>query len=377
MNYSTRLIASVKRFCMKKPLLAFFLIFALIPISSSYSQEFTDKEPTLGIVLTSFSPFNYKDDDGKTVILGEVENTKNFPISGIKIWAGFYDNFSENTLETIIGTTILEVIPPLGKSPYMIISDTPNSAITSVSVNLLGFNSSPEKKSQLKLQLDTLEIGEKLSLSGTITNNGELNSTDTKIQLISYDAFNPPRVLGIATINLENDIAPGDSENFEFDVKRDSRAADFKIVAESKDYVTNLLAISDTSLEVLNKLVTINDITVTDSDGNRLSAVSVDSSIKIQSELDFQNLSLEESEMQSYVYWIQIKKSQVDEQENTKSFVYFIGKVEGSFTSEGQQIPSVEWIPQEDGLYFVETFVWDPKNIPLASKGPISLILVH
>jgi len=222
-----------------------------------------------------------------------------------------------------------------------------------------------------------LEIGEKLLLSGTITNNGELNSTDTKIQLISYDAFNPPRVLGIATINLESDIVPEGTETFEFDVKRDSRAADFKIVAESKDYVTNLLAISDTSLEVLNKLVTINDITVTDSDGNRFSAVSVDSSIKIQSELDFQNLSLEESEIQSYVYWIQIKKSEVDEQENTKSFVHFIGKVEGSFTSAGQQIPSVEWIPQEDGLYFVETFVWDPKNIPLASKGPISLILVH
>jgi len=161
MIYSTRLIANAKRFCMKKTLLAIFLIFALFPISSSYSQEFTDKEPTLGIVLTSFSPFNYKNDDGKTVILGEVENTKNFPISGIKIWAGFYDNFSENPLETIIGTTILEVIPPFGKSPYMIISENPNSAITSVSVNLLGFNSSPEKKPQLKLQIDTLEIGKK------------------------------------------------------------------------------------------------------------------------------------------------------------------------------------------------------------------------
>jgi len=374
MNYSTRLIASVKRFCMKKALLALFLIFALIPISSSYAT-FTDKEPTLGIVLTSFSPFNYKDDDGKTVILGEVENTKNFPISGVKIWAGYYDNFSENPLETIIGTTILEVIPPFGKSPYMIKSETPNSAITSVSVTLLGFNSSPEKKSLLKLQLDTLEIGEKLSLSGTITNNGELNSTNTKIQLISYDAFNPPRVLGIATINLENDIAPGDTENFEFDVKRDLFSVDFKIVAESKDYVTGLLDITDTSLQVLNKLVTINDITVTDSDGNRLPFYSVGSTINIQSELDFQDLSLEESEIQSFVYLIQIKKS-VEIDGVTKSFVEFIGSEEGSIETEDIEIPSVDWIPQNDGVYFVETFVWDPKNIPLASKGPLSLILV-
>jgi len=374
MIYCTRLIASVNCLCMKKALLL-FLIFALFPISSSYSQEFIDKQPTLGIVLTSFSPFNYKDIDGQTIILGEVENTKNFPVSGIKIWAGFYDNISENPLETTIGTTIIEVIPPFGKSPYMIISETSNPAITSVSVNLLGFNSSPEKKQKLNLHLDTLEISEKLSLSGTITNDGELNSTSTKIQLISYDSFNPPRVLGIATVNLENDIIPGGTDNFEIDVKRDSRASAFKIVAESQDYSSGIFDITDTSLELLNKLVTISDIAITDNEGNRLSDISVGSSIKIQSELDFQESSFEESEVQQYVYWIQIKKS-IEINGETKSFVEFIGNAEGSIDSKGVEHPSVGWIPENDGLYFVETFVWDPNHNPLASKGPLSLILV-
>lgn len=375
MIYSTTLIASVNHFCMKKIILALFLLFTLFPISSSYSQV-VDKEPTLGIVLTSFSPFNYKDVDGKTVILGEVSNTKNFPVSGVKIWAGFYDDFGENPLETTIGTTIMEVIPPFGKSPYMIKSQTSNPAITSVSVNLLGFNSSPEKKQQLNLHLNTLELGEKLSLSGTITNNGKLNSTNTKIQLISYDSFNPPRVLGIATVNLENDITPGGTDNFEFSVKRDSRAAAFKIVGESQDYSTGLLDITDTSLQIQNKLVTISDIAVTDEEGNRLSDVSVGSSIKIQSQLDFQDLSLEEAEVQQYVYWIQIKKS-VEINGETKSFVEFIGKQEGTINFEGVENPSVGWIPEDDGLYFVETFVWDPKYNPLASTGPLSLILVN
>ena len=120
-------------------------------------------------------------------------------------------------------------------------------------------------------------------------------------------------------------------------------------------------------------MVIINDITVTDSDGNRLPFFSVGSTIKIQSELDFQNLSLEESEIQSYVYWIQIKKTvEID----GVTFVEFIGSAEGSIESEDIEIPSVGWIPQKDGVYFVETFVWDPKNIPLASKGPLSLILI-
>jgi hypothetical protein len=362
---------------MKKPLLVLFLAFALLPISSSFSQEFVDNKPTLGIVLTSFSPFNYKDIDGKTVILGEVENTKNFPVSGIKIWAGFYDNFSKNPLETTIGTTIMEVIPPFGKSPYMIISETSNSAITSVSVNLLGFNSSPEKQKKLDLQLDTLELSEKLSLSGTITNNGKLNSTNTKIQLISYDSFTPPRVLGISSVDLENSILPGGSDTFEFDVKRDSRAKAFKILGESQDYTTGILEISDTSLEILNKLITISDTTVTDNEGSRLSSTSVGSPIKIQSQLDFQDLSLEESDVEQYVYWIQIKKS-LKIGEETKSFVEFIGKAEGAIDSEGIEIPSVGWIPENNGLYFVETFVWDPNYNPLASQGKdYPLILVN
>jgi len=378
MIYSTRLIASVKFFYMKK-VIVLFLIFSLIPISASYSQEFVDKEPTLGIVLTSFSPFNYKAEDGSTIILGEIENTKNFPVSGIKIWAGFYDDISKNPLESTVGTTILEVIPPFGKSPYMIKSPSSNSAITSVSVNLLGFNSSPEKKSELSLVLDTLEIVDNLSLSGKLTNNGELNATDTKIYLISYDVFVPPRVLAIATIDLEKELESGGTYDFEFAAPHDSRASSFKIVAESVNYSTGLMDVTDTTIDVLTKLVSISDIGIIDSEGNRMSDVTTGTPVNIQSTVWIQYSSESDSPAQPYVYWVQIKKSQVDKDDDgkTKSFVHFIGKAEGIFTNSGQQIPIVEWTPQNDGLYFVETFVWDPVSLPLASKGPISLILVN
>jgi len=358
-----------------KKVLALFLIFSLIPISTSYSQEFIDKEPTLGIVLTSFSPFNYKAEDGSTIILGEVENTKNFPVSGIKIWAGFYDNIGENPLESTVGTTLLEVIPPFGKSPYMIKSPSSNSAITSVSVNLLGFNSSPEKKPELSLVLETLEIVDKLSLSGKLTNNGILNTTDTKIHLISYDAFVPPRVLGISTIDLENELESGGTYDFEFAAPHDSRASSFKIVAESVNYSTGLMEVTDTSDEVLTKLVSISDIGILDSEGNRMSDVTTGTPVNIQSTIWIQYSDDQDNPTQPYVYWVQIKKS-VEEDGKTKSYVHFLGKAEGSFSSAGQKIPSVEWTPQDDGLYFVETFVWDPVSLPLASKGPISLILV-
>ena len=216
-----------------------------------------------------------------------------------------------------------------------------------------------------------MNIGENLSLSGTITNNGALASSDTKIHLISYDSFIPPRVLGVATAEIEGDIEPGGSTNFEFDTPHDSRAISFKLVAESNNYQSDTIDITDTQVDILTKLITINDISINDSEGNRLSDVSVGSTINIQSRVWIQYSAEQETPQQPYIYYIQIKQS------GEKAFVEFIGKAEGVFETGGTQIPVVEWTPQNTGLYFVETFVWDPNAVPLASKGPISLILVN
>ncbi|HEY7367690.1 MAG TPA: hypothetical protein VH562_04440 [Nitrosopumilaceae archaeon] len=376
MIYSTRLIASMNRFYMIKSILSILLVLSLFPISSSFSAEMTDKPPTLGIVLTSNSPFNYKDIDGKTVILGEIQNTKNYPVGGLKIWAGFYDDVNKNPLETTIGTTILEVIPPFSKSPYMIISPSSNPKITSVSVNLLGFNSSPEKKQNLSLELGTLKIEDKISLSGSIINKGPVNSTNTKIYLISSDVFVPPRILGIATVTLDQDLGAGQKDSFEFNIPHDSRAVSFKIVAESDDYTSGIMEVKNTATAVLTKLVTINDVSITDATGNRISNMSAGTPINIQSSLGIEYSAIEKSQLQPFVYWIQIKQS-FETNGETKSFVEYIGKAEGTFDSPAEQLPTIEWTPPNEGLYFIETFVWDPNSIPLASKGPISLVLVN
>ena len=357
---------------MKKTLLALFLAFSLFPFSNSFSQEFIDEpDSDFGIVLTSFTPYNYKDEDGTTVIIGEVENKKTFPVTGIKVWAGFYDNISEQPLETAVGTTILDVIPPLSKSPYLIRSPSPNAAITSVSVNLLGFNSSPAKQQLLNLEPGTLKIDERMILSGTITNNGEQISVDTKVHLISYDTFVPPRILGIETMVIEDDMEGGATANFEFDAPHDSRAVAFKLVAESNNYQSEFFDITDISVDILTKLVTISDVSINDSEGNRLSDIQVGSPVNIQSKIWIQFSAEQETDEQPYIYYVQIKQS------GKKAYVEFIGKAEGAFETGGTRIPVVEWTPEREGLYFIETFVWDPNAVPLASKGPISLILVN
>ena len=357
-----------------KTLLALFLVLSLFPISHSYAG-LSDTAATLGISLTSFSPFNYKDEQGYTVVLGEIQNKKEFPITGVKIWVGFYDDFSEQPLETNIGSTIIDVIPPFGKSPYMIKSKNPNSAITGASVNLLGFNSAPLKANLLTLEPGKLDLTNQLKLSGTITNNGPLESNNTQIHLVAYDGFVPPRVLDVVIISVD-DMLPDTVQNFEFNTKPDFRAISYKIGAESRNYQSDIIDISVPTTGVLQRLVTINDISVIDAAGNRLPDVSVDSTINIQSKIWIQYASDQGSVEQPYFYYVQIKKSEEINGEN-KPFIHFIGKTNGTFYSGGTQIPVIEWTPQQAGAYFVETFVWNPNAVPLSSKGPISLILVN
>ncbi len=108
--------------------------------------------------------------------------------------------------------------------------------------------------------------------------------------------------------------------NFEFDAKRDSRVASFKLVAESNNYQSEFIDITSTKVDVITKLVTISDISVNDIEGNRLSDVSVGFTVDIQSGIWIEYSGEQEAEEQPYVYYIQIKQS------GEKAFVEFIGK---------------------------------------------------
>ena len=131
---------------MKKIILSIFLILILFPISSGFSAEYYDNKPTLSVVLTSNDPFVYKDDEGYTVVVGAVENKDNLSsITDVRVDVIFYDDVSPQPLEIIEGGTVLEVIPPLGKSPYMIRSNSTNLDIPHVSVSIGGFHLSTSK----------------------------------------------------------------------------------------------------------------------------------------------------------------------------------------------------------------------------------------
>ncbi len=355
---------------MKSIILIVFFVFLLFPISSSFSQK-TDETPALAIQFTSTSPFHFKDENGYTIILGEIQNIKSSYITNVEIRGFFYDDFSEQPLDSSIGSSVVEVIPPFATVPYMIKSKEPNAGITQVKVPTIGgFNSAPTKNEELVIDSEITEIGDKIKISGTITNQGLLDSNQTKVHLVLHDSFVPATIRGYSTIEIQDVIASGSSVNFEINIKSDVYSSGYKILAESKNYNSNIQNVEIISPEFLIKLVTISGVTANDDEGNRLSPVPLGSRVNIESKIQILYSEDPDTYDQPYRYYVQVKES-------ATATVEFIGIIEGSFDSTNRNdFPNVKWTPKNTGLYIAETFVWDPDAVPLASKGPIILILV-
>ncbi len=214
-------------------------------------------------------------------------------------------------------------------------------------------------------------IADTIKISGSITNDGLVRSSETKIHLFFVDVFQPPRILSLSTIELEEAIEPGSTIDFEFDEDYDTRSVSYTLFAESANYNSNVASVEITPPQAFTKIITINNISINDSDGEELGGVfPYGTTVNIESNVSIQYSSDQETFEQSFVYYAQVKQSE-------KGFVEFIGKFEGTFQSTGTQSPLVEWTPENEGLYFIETFVWDPNAVPLASKGPIFLVAVN
>jgi hypothetical protein len=356
-----------------KRLAAISVIFMLLPVFQSFSQT-TDTQSTLGVKLTSTAPFIYKDEQGYTIVIGEVENTKNFAVNNVKIWVGFYSQESsvggQPPLETVTADPILEEMPPYSKSPFMIKSKTSNPDISEVKVNIVGLNSASSPKQQLlQIEPDTVLIGESVKLSAKITNNAKGTSTNTKAHLIAFDAFIPPRIVGIQTLQVD-DIESSESTIVKFDTVMDYRASSFKVVLESDQYQSKTISVPEVSLETLTRLITINSVDVVDSSGVPVSQIKIGAPVNITSELAIQYSAVSGPE-QSYVYYAQVR------QFGEKATVEHIAITEGAFESAEPQTVSVSWIPEHEGGFFIETYVWDADAVPLAAPSKtVSVVLV-
>jgi hypothetical protein len=314
---------------------------------------------SLTVEIPDTSIYSYKANDGTTVVLGEVVNHNDSPITSVTIGVTFLDQ-NLNTIEykTSSTSTLLKVIPGNGKTPFSISSTKSDPAIANVQTKIAGWTTSSSKQQILSIVPGHLQITSQLSLSGTIKNTGTVISSGTKIYLVSYDAFQ--RVVSVS--NAESiDIGPGTTSSFSITSTPNSHAKSYKLVAESNNYQSTITDVTDVTATLP---VMISGTLVTDPHGNKYSTIPVGAPVKITSEL--RNLGSQTT--QAYVYYVQVK--------NFAGEVEFIGKSSGVFLGESDNA-TVTWNPTTDGPYFIETYVWSSDNVPLAPSGPIiNVVLV-
>jgi len=364
---------------MQKLVLSAFLILFLVPFSQAFSQEYSDNSPTISVDLSTERQYVYQDSEGYTIVVGLVENTNSLtPITNVKLQVNFFDDFDPNPLEVIQSGTTLEVIPINGQSPFAIRSDTANPNITKASVSLLGFDSSVPKEKLLTVfstdvflesSFDVSDPDPTLLFSGVLR-NGEASISNTNVYLAFYDIFEPSRILQVSTIEI-GDVEPNGEVLLEFNEKINPSADGFLLFSESDLFYSDFVDITIPRSQVPIKLVTISDVTVEDTMGNKLSEIKVGSTVNIKSKTWIQFAADQKSNETAYSYYVQIKES------GKPPYVEYIGKFDGRFIGTGSESQTIDWIPEKKGLFFIETFVWDRNNIPIAEQGPIVLVIVN
>ena len=352
---------------MMKAVLCTFLTLLLIPFYQAFSAEVTDTPSTLTVLLDKENIHVYQDSDGYTVVVGIVKNNNSqTAIKNVEIQVKFFDEFSSAPLEIVKENTTLDVITKNGESTFSISSKTPNPEITDASVSLLGFDPSSEKSPGLTVYSTDVFLDKSFKFSGVLQNGGA-PSSNTKVHLAFYDDFEPPRILSVSTVELGN-IDLNTNVSFELDEEINSRAVGFFLFAESSVFVSDLVDIEIIESRIPNKLVTISNVSVEDTNGNKLSELRVGSQANIKSETWIQFAVDEESNEIAYTYYVQVRES------DESPYVEYVGTFDGRFIGTGQEIQTIDWIPEKAGLYFIETFVWDRNNIPIADQGPFVLV---
>ena len=366
---------------MNKFVFSIVFILLLFPISQVFSQEYTDTNPTLTISMDSNSNFIYQDSEGHTVVIGLIEN--NDPLSfitNVVIQANFYDDFNPNPLEVKQGSTTLKVIPPNSQSPFMIRSDNPNPNIADVSTKFLTFNTSELINNSINISINDVSLEPiiassepvySLSFLG-ILRNGDTPISNTAAHLAFYDVFN--RIIQISTIEI-GDVDANELVSLTLNEKINSSSVGFVLFSESDKFYSDVIDVKISPPQIRTNLVTISDVIVKDNLDKKLSEIKIGNTVQIQSETLIQFSTDNIVSETPYTYYVQIKESSSDP--NMPPTVHFIGKFDGRFIGNGLEFQSIDWIPEKQGLFFIETFVWDRNNSPLGAQGPFVLVLVN
>ncbi len=352
---------------------------------AAQAQEYYDTPQALAVMLVQDSRYLALDEQGHAVLTGMVENRGTSYVSNVRIWAIFYDDAASAPVDVEVGYPAIEVIPPNSMVPFEIVSSEPNLGVTDASARIGGFDSAPTKEPLLSVEVESIEpyaSGQdvRMAIRGDVY-NGPAPSEYAAVHVAYHDAFEPPRTLGIDTITV-GPMLRYESAQFEADFVAPPGTERISIHAETDIYhlagqqSARYVAVDlPPPYPVLPpNIVTISGVSLRDGVGTILSSAQAGQTVYIRADTSVLPIAHEGEQGAEipYTFYVQVREASPD------APVEFIGKYDGRFVvGQNVQTQSVDWIPENPGLYVAETFVWDRGDVPLAERGPYMLILVE
>ena len=337
------------------------LLAAFLAVQAAHAQEYYDTEPMLGVEVVADSQYLYEE-GGAAVVVGEVRNNDPLLFLGsVGLQVRFYGGTDPAPLAVAGAETVLGAIPPGSTSPFVARAPEGVAGVTDAEVGLAGgFDVAGAKADALEIAGAGVVHGGELVVRGEVRNS--VPERGVAAHAVLYDGFDPPRVLRVASAEL-GDMLPNSRAPFEFRWEADHRAASVAVLAESdSSYAGGRASLDVPPREALRTAARIAGVSL--EHGGGPGEVPVGAEVGIRAAIE--PLS---GDGARYVYYAQVKGS------GAAPHVEFLGSAGGAL-GDGSS-PSVTWVPEREGLYFVETVLWDASGVPIAERGPFQLVLVR
>ena len=309
---------------------------------------------------------SYTNSNGLPVVVGEIVNDGKDPVKSVEVKVSFMDDAGQ-VIDSGEAVTAAAMIPPGQKSPFMIVGSVGYAdSITSYELQIMNFAKAQNKPAMLQV-VSKGEFSDgvsEVSIIGDITNQGGDAATNTKVHATFYD--DSGRVIGYSSTNPDpSTIESNDKVNFELKIhERVPMIQSFTLFAESDQYSMIPFGVQDVNnpLEVGSK-VRVSKLSLVDQEGSNVGSAEPGERVWIKSDLK-NKLSAE----QEFTYIVQIK--------DKDGYPVTINWVDGVMTADMSFAPSLSWVPEEEGVYFAEIFVWHSMDNPVPLSSSIRTIIL-
>ena len=170
--------------------------------------------PPDAVLLGLISDNNHTDEFNTLTIVGEVRNDSNLTVGQTDITVTFYDSVGA-IISTVNGKTLLDIIPPGAKSPFVISLKRP-AGLNSHSLRAVARPVPAAQQAQLSV-IETRRFEDEAGffhVKGAIENVGSITARRVKVATIIYDRSNRVINVGFTYVNPPN-LKPGQKAGYD------------------------------------------------------------------------------------------------------------------------------------------------------------------